>query len=88
MPVAAELLELREAVPCDPLELALSGGEDYELLATVPAGAVDGAREKLGERFGVALTDVGEITEYGFVGVDESGAERPLEPRGWDHLAG
>jgi len=88
VPVAAELLELREAVPCDPLELALSGGEDYELLATVPAGAVDGAREKLGARFGVALTDVGEITEYGFVGVDESGAERPLEPRGWDHLAG
>src|SRR5437763_1569095 len=57
-------------------------------VVAVPAGAVDGAREQLGAWFGVALADVGGITEYGFVGVDESGGERPLEPRGWDHLAG
>jgi len=86
VPVAPELLELSSVVQVDPLELALSGGEDYELLATIDPAAVDGARSKLEERFGVALTDVGEIRERGFVAVDADGEERPIEPRGWEHF--
>src|SRR5438067_4742547 len=35
VPIASELGDLAEVVECDPLELALSGGEDYELLATI-----------------------------------------------------
>ena len=88
VPVAAELHELAKAIPCDPLRLALSGGEDYELVATLPAPAVDEARQRLDDRFGVALAEVGEITERGFEGVDAAGEVRPLRPEGWDHLAG
>ena len=88
IPVAPELAELMRVVPCDPFELAVSGGEDYELLATMDPAGVEDARRKLDERFGVALTVVGEITDRGFVGVDADGTERPLEPRGWDHLGG
>ena len=87
VPVAVGLLRLTEVVASDPLELALSGGEDYELVATIDPSAVDDTRAKLLERFGAALTDIGEITERGFVGVDANGVEHPLEPRGWDHLA-
>src|SRR5437762_10904063 len=78
IPIAAELRELSQIVDADPLELALSGGEDYELLAAIAPPAVAGARAKIEERFGVALTDIGEITEQGFVGVDPDGTERPL----------
>lgn len=89
IPVAEGLMELEHAVPCDPLELALSGGEDYELVATLAADAVDEARAKLDERFGVRLTDFGAITAgSGLVGIDAEGVERELETRGWDHLAG
>jgi thiamine-monophosphate kinase len=88
VPVAPELLQLRSVLNVDPLELALSGGEDYELLATLPAARVDEAAAALDERFGVRLTDVGEITAgSGVVAVEPDGRERPLEARGWDHLA-
>jgi thiamine-monophosphate kinase len=88
VPVAVGLLSLAEVLACDPLELALSGGEDYELMATIDPDEVDGARTRLLDRFGASLTDIGEVTGSGFVGVDATGAEYPLEPKGWDHLAG
>jgi thiamine-monophosphate kinase len=88
VPVAPELTECSAVLGVDPLGLALSGGEDYELLATLPADRVAGAAEALDDRFGVALTDVGEITAGGGLSaVDADGSERPLEAEGWDHLA-
>jgi thiamine-monophosphate kinase len=87
VPVAPEVVQLASFLPVEPLELALSGGEDYELLATLPAEAVADATAAVEDRFGVRLTEVGEVIEGGaLVAVDAPGAERPLEPRGWDHL--
>jgi thiamine-monophosphate kinase len=87
VPVTEGVERLRDVLSVDPLELALSGGEDYELLATIGEPAVSRARTKLVERFGVPLTEVGEITESGLTAVDERGLEGPLEPKGWDHFA-
>ena len=88
LPVAPALQELKAILAADPLDLALSGGEDYELLATIPAVAVGQARDQLRERFGTSLTEIGEIREgEGLFAVDEAGSERPLEPKGWDHFA-
>jgi len=87
VPVARALGGLRDAFGLDPLELALSGGEDYELLATLPAGATATAASKMHGRFGTALTEIGEIREgEGLVAVEPDGAERPLEAKGWDHF--
>lgn len=67
---------------------ALSGGDDYELLATVPdTRSAEGARADLRDRFGVSLTIVGEITASGLIAVEADGRERTLEPDGWDHFA-
>jgi thiamine-monophosphate kinase len=70
---------------------AQSGGEDYELLAAMPAAA-DGdetAATELRESFGSALTDVGEFVERpGMTMIAQDGTERALEPGGWDHFAG
>jgi thiamine-monophosphate kinase len=66
---------------------ALRGGEDYELLATLPSiEAVSAAREQLADAFGVPLAEIGGIIEEGLVAVDDRGDERPLEPEGWDHF--
>jgi thiamine-monophosphate kinase len=70
---------------------ALGGGEDYELLATLPdGGAIDEARSELREGFGVSLTDIGGIIEGKGVGalvaIDEDGAASPLTIEGWDHF--
>jgi len=79
------------SVPVDAgatLEEALGGGEDYELLATLPDGAAAAtAREEIRDGFGVALTEIGVVTEGGLIGVGDDGVERALEPRGWDHFA-
>jgi thiamine-monophosphate kinase len=88
VPVADGLDELSRAEPVEPLDLALHGGEDYELLAALPAEAAGEARHRLEERFGTQLTEIGELTDGSeLVAVDADGAEAPLQPKGWDHFA-
>jgi thiamine-monophosphate kinase len=67
---------------------ALGGGEDYELLGTLPdAVAVEAARAELKDAFGVPLTEIGRIVEgAGLTAIRGDGTERPLEPTGWDHF--
>jgi thiamine-monophosphate kinase len=89
LPVAPGLAGLRTTLPdVDPMELALHGGEDYELLAVLSPDAVASAAAKLGERFGTPLTEIGEIRlAPGLFITGADGTEQPLEPRGWDHFA-
>jgi thiamine-monophosphate kinase len=88
VPVAPALAANAKRLGIDPLDVALSGGEDYELLAVLPAGVLDDAAERLRDRFGVALTEIGETTApEGITILGDDGEERPLEPKGWDHFA-
>jgi len=66
----------------NPLNLALHGGDDYELLFTVP-------RKKLkhvpSSFQGIPITAIGEITkERALLFIDETGRTAPLPNRGWD----
>lgn len=90
LPVSPALHDLQKVTGVDPVELALHGGEDYELLAALPAAAVDGALRDLGERYATSLAEIGELTDEPgrLVLVGADGAERELEPRGWDHFGG
>lgn len=58
--VAPGVAEVAAAAGRDPLELAAAGGEDYELLAALPADALAPAREALAA-LGIALTVVGRV---------------------------
>jgi len=66
----------------DPLQLALHGGDDYELLFTVPFRKA----KLLQNSFrGVRFTAIGRITEKREVLLlDENGRVIQLPPRGWD----
>jgi thiamine-monophosphate kinase len=87
VPVSSALADGASALGVDALSLALSGGEDYELLATMPAGSVEEAATRLLADFGVRLSDIGEITvEAGLVSVDARGRTSELAPAGWDHF--
>lgn len=88
VPVSPALRDGGASLGVDATALALGGGEDYELLATLDPGDVEVARRELEERFGVPLASVGSITEgAGVVAIDGDGDESPLEAAGWDHFA-
>lgn len=70
------------------LALALTGGDDYELLFTAPEAA-RGALAALAAETGVAITEIGR-TVAGPTGrvevLDGQGAPLALARRGWDHF--
>ena len=64
------------------IDLALNGGEDYELLFAAPAAA------KMPRSVaGVRVTRIGNLVRGHAVSlVDSAGRRRPLPPRGWEHI--
>ncbi|MBS1887378.1 MAG: thiamine-phosphate kinase [Actinobacteria bacterium] len=60
IPLAPGLAAVARAAGRDPLELAASGGEDYELLAALPPTAVAAARQALAA-IGTPLTTIGKV---------------------------
>ena len=70
--------------PADSLQLALHGGEDYQLLFTVPPRAA----LRLPSKFqGQPLYHIGEIeASRGVRLVTSEGKVHTLEPGGWDHF--
>ncbi len=58
LPIADGVAEVAAAAGWDPIELALSGGEDYELLAALPAERLNEAASMLSEAE-TALTQIG-----------------------------
>jgi thiamine-monophosphate kinase len=68
--------------PLDPLRMALHGGEDYELLFTVPPGKVKRLRRAPGF---AQLAAIGEVRRgKRIMVVDGEGNRQQLEPHGWD----
>ena len=61
LPVSNTLLEAASLAAKKPLEWALHGGEDYELLVTTPAESVRPLQEVLRRASGAPLTPIGEI---------------------------
>ena len=69
------------------LNLALEGGEDYELMFTAPAGAGPRIRA-LGQEMAVALTRIGRVEEGTGVVLEDPRGRRSAPGRGgYDHFA-
>ncbi|HEX3253218.1 MAG TPA: thiamine-phosphate kinase [Pyrinomonadaceae bacterium] len=82
LPIDSRVVELCGRRALDPLQLALHGGEDFELLFTVkPADAT-----RLPRRVdGVEINHIGEITTGG-VKILEGARVWELKPGGWIHF--
>ena len=77
LPVADRFLTICRQIGADPLALALSGGEDYVLLFTLPEGIAPpepGARR------------IGRITKGKRLVLLREGRRSSLPDAGWDHL--
>lgn len=70
-----------------PMELALGGGEDYELCFTIPSRRAEIAAAEVEAATGTRVTIVGEVVAEGKGRtIVEDGEPRMLEAMGWDHL--
>ncbi len=74
LPINTELRELSAASGLDSLELALNGGEEYEILFTSA------------ERLSGDFTLIGQIIEGSDVFLDRNGVQMVLPPKGYNHL--
>jgi len=88
LPVAEACHEVAAEADVAPLERALTGGEEHELLLAVPRGLVEQART-LVKPEGIKLTEIGFVTAgAGVTVVDAAGKQIELDRGGWDHFAG
>ena len=87
VPVAPEASEVEKSINIDPLNLALSGGEDYELLLTASKEEVKKMREGLLRETGTELSEIGEIVAgSGVRFIDSTGEEIRYDKSGYDHF--
>ena len=84
LPVARVLKEHRKLLSGDPIEFCLHGGEDYELLFTVPSRL---RRRIPAMLFGVPIHHIGIVTKDRNVWLLDSSARTRFHPGGFDHFS-
>ena len=86
LPLEEGVAEVAAAVGIDPVELAATAGEDYELLLAAAAEASEQI-ERAAEAAGSSVTWIGRVLAPGEPVrlLDEAG--RPRRLSGWDHLS-
>ncbi|GAC1344785.1 MAG: thiamine-phosphate kinase [Ktedonobacteraceae bacterium] len=86
LPIQPEVATIATLAGREPQDLALFGGEDYELLFTVPADRADVFVHELFVATGVNATAIGTICEGSAITLFRQGKPSPLLSTGWDHL--
>ncbi len=95
IPISNQVREIARILGLDPFRLAISGGEDYELLFTLPPEIKDIKIDKdtpsgfidplnSGSR---AVTCIGEITPNERIVIDSDGSASTLKGEGYQHFA-
>jgi thiamine-monophosphate kinase len=85
LPVAPEAEKFAKIYNFDPVELALYGGEEYELLVTIKPKLWQQAKEAV-ENVGGALIKMGQVTNEKQILLKKDGEVSLIEARGWEHF--
>lgn len=86
LPLSAAFAAYRHEPGADPFLLPLTGGEDYELLFTVPPGKSELVMATL-DPLGMRVTMLGEITAAGLLVIGADGSNYPVTGRGYNHFS-
>jgi thiamine-monophosphate kinase len=86
LPIQPEVVTIAALAGREPQDLALFGGEDYELVFTVPADRAGILAHDLFVATGVTATAIGTICEGSAMTLLRQGKPFPLGSSGWDHL--
>jgi thiamine-monophosphate kinase len=85
LPVAPEVERFAEIHGFDSVELALYGGEEYELVVTIKPRLWQEAKKAV-ENVGGSLIKVGRVTEEKRLLLQTDGKLVSIEARGWEHF--
>jgi len=85
LPLSPALLAFARLAGRDPVEMALGGGDDYELLFTVPASKAGRFADPPPE-WGVAVRRVGRVESGTGAFLEEERGMRPIDELGYDHF--
>jgi thiamine-monophosphate kinase len=85
LPIAPGVEMFAEMHGLDPVELALYGGEEYELLVTLKPKLWQKAKKAV-EKVGGSLNKVGRVTEEKQILLKTDGKTVTIEARGWEHF--
>jgi thiamine-monophosphate kinase len=85
IPLSEGLTEWRDLEGGDPVEVALSGGDDYELLFTVRQAHRGRLRAARSDFSDLPITKIGVVTKEHGVQLRDGDRLRPL-PEGFDHF--
>ena len=81
-----QVVRFAEMNRLDAVDLALYGGEEYELVVTVKPN-LWGEAQKTAEQAGGALYRIGEVTRRrGIILRTRSGEIRKIAPKGYEHF--
>lgn len=87
IPIDNMTINISKELAIDPLEAALSGGEDYELIIISPSDKVKGVIDNVTSRTGTKITPIGKIvTRQGLRFLQGDGSNYHLSGVGYDHF--
>lgn len=88
IPISEEARSAAQALGRDVLDFALRGGEDYQLLFTLPQPRVEEVRDRLSSDTGTPVAVIGQIlpASAGLQVLLPDGSRAPAGRRGWDHF--
>ena len=87
IPVSESLLKFCSRFDFDPVEYALSGGEDYTLLCTVAPESAKETAAQFQAEFKKPLFLIGEINDKsGLTLTSPDGSSKTIAPTGWNHF--
>ncbi|MGH7740031.1 MAG: thiamine-phosphate kinase [bacterium] len=88
LPLSDALVHFCAERKLDPIEFALNGGEDYELLFTVPLAKISEVVQKLPPQTGDSVKAIGRIVPKakGLTFITRAGKVLPLKANGFDHF--
>jgi thiamine-monophosphate kinase len=85
LPISQRATDFGGLHDLDPGDLALYGGEEYELVFTLRPGRLEAAKEALNQA-GCSLIELGEAIQDKKIVYIEDGIEKPIKKGGWEHF--
>lgn len=86
VPMTDALLKAADLLNCKPMPWAISGGEDYRLLFTVPAADSEKLQELVRHKLGREVVPVGRIVSGEGVTLIEDSIRLDISYHGYDHF--